>query len=77
MGSNYVWGGSLDGDWNTASNWLVSGDPASAPPGASDNVTIASSGSTITITGSGALQERVADGHRAGRPRRYPSTPQA
>ena len=59
MGDSFTWVGPATGGWATASNWndVTAGqNPASAPPGAANDVTInaASGGVTQVITGVGS-----------------------
>jgi hypothetical protein len=55
---DYVWGSSIAGSWDVASNWndtTAGQSPASVAPGINDNVTIDASGggATDVITGTG------------------------
>ena len=38
----YIWTGADSNDWSTAGNWDVNGQPATVPPGASDDVLFSS-----------------------------------
>jgi hypothetical protein len=61
----YVWSGGLSGAWGDAANWTditTGADPASAPPGATNAVTVnGSSGGTTDITGTGASASLTLD----------------
>ena len=59
MSPSYTWAGtdSLDpNNWDDPNDWLVGGALATAPPGASDDVTISATTTAATINGTGYYQ---------------------
>jgi hypothetical protein len=66
-GQEFVWGSSIAGSWDNASNWndLTTGtSPALVAPGAADSVTIDNTSSNITdvVSGTGSAAYLITDG---------------
>src|SRR5580658_8723041 len=65
-GDSYVWSGPITGSWNVAANWTdvsTDQDPAPAPRGANDTVTINGvANGTEVINGMGAAASLTANG---------------
>ena len=66
-GQDYIWGSTVDGSWDDASNWddaTTGQDPATVAPGADDSVTIggAGGGAIRIVTGTGNSSSLSLDG---------------